>query len=339
MKQSSVAPTVGRVRKLSTLLSTLPGVLGIIALLTSGALAEAPQRPYRIGVLNEAWAANHPTVEGLKAGLRDLGLVEGRDVIYEIRFTEGKPEAIPLAAEGLVKAKVDVLFTSQEAATIAAKTATTTIPIVFTLVRDPVAANIVARLAQPGGNVTGVSSRGADLVPKRLEILRTLAPTIRRVWAVYNGADLVGSQGVVAALEVIPHLGLELVPRGVLNQEQLAQVLKELRPGDALLAPDIETLDIPALMLETSLASRIPAIFPTSAWVGYGGLVSYGPDYRAQGIQAARLVAKILRGARPQDLPVESAHRLDLVVNLKTARLFDLPVPRKILLRADSLQR
>ena len=315
-------------------------VLATLAVLSGGAVvAEPVGRPYRIGVLNEAWAANHPTVEGLKAGLRDLGLVEGRDVIYEIRFTEGNRDAILPAAEGLVKAKVDLLFTSQEAATVGAKAVTTTIPIVFTLVRDPVGANIVAGLARPGGNVTGVSTRGADLVPKRLEILMTLAPTIRRVWALYNGADLVGSQGVVKALEVIPRLGLELVPRGVLTQEQLAQVLKELRPADALLAPDIETLDIPALILETSLASRIPAIFPTSVWVGYGGLVSYGPDYRAQGIQAARLVAKILRGARPQDLPVEGAHRLDLVVNLKTARLFDLPVPRKILLRADSLQR
>ena len=337
MKQRSIARTIDRVQEASTFV--LMAVLVTLALLSSAALAQPPQRPYRIGVLNEAWAANHPTVEGLKAGLRDLGLVEGRDVIYEIRFTEGKPEAIPPAAEGLVKAKVDVLFTSQEAATVAAKAATTTIPIVFTLVRDPVGANIVARLAQPGGNVTGVSTRGADLMPKRLEILLTLAPAIRRVWAVYNGADLVSSQGVVKALEVMSRLGLEIVPRGVLSQEQLTQILKELRPGDALLAPDIETLDIPALILETSLASRIPAVFPTSAWVGYGGLVSYGPDYRAQGIQAARLVAKILRGARPQDLPVEGAHRLDLAVNLKTARQFGLQVPRKILVRADTLQR
>ena len=125
--------------------------------------AQQARRPFRIGVLNAAWAASHPTVEGLKAGLRALGFVDGRDVTFDIRFTEGKLDAMPAAAEALVKSGADLIFTSQEAATQAAKDATTSVPIVFTLVGDPVGAGIVSKLAQPGGNVTGVSSLQTEL--------------------------------------------------------------------------------------------------------------------------------------------------------------------------------
>ena len=154
------------------------------------ALQQQPRRPFRIGVLNAAWAASHPTVEGLKAGLRELGLEDGRDVTFDIRFTEGKLNAIPVAAEALVKARVDLIFTSQEAATQAAKDATETVPIVFTLVGDPVGAGIVANLAQPGSNVTGISSLQTELAAKRLEVLKTLAPAVRRVWLIYYQLDL-----------------------------------------------------------------------------------------------------------------------------------------------------
>ncbi len=303
------------------------------------AVAQEARRPYRVGVLNEAWAANHPTVEGLKAGLRERGLLEGQGVTFDIRFTEGKPEATPAAAAALVKAGVDLLFTSNEAATQAAKAATQAIPIVFTLVGDPVATGIVTKLSHPGGNVTGVSSLTTELVPKRLEALKTLVPSIRRVWVVYYGGDLAGTSMVIKALEAASRLNLDMVPKGLMTAHEIETALKQLRPGDALLAPDISTLDIPSVLLEASVESRIPAAFTTALWVGHGGLVSYGPDYYAQGVQAARLVAKILRGARPQDLPVEGADKIDLALNLKTAGLLGLKVPRKMLLRADKIQR
>jgi len=311
----------------------------LLAILASGATAQPVRRASRIGVLNEAWAANHPTVEGLKAGLRELGFSEGRDVTFDVRFTEGRSEATPVAAAELVRAGVDLIFTSNEAATLAAKAATQKIPIVFTLVGDPVAAGIVKKLAHPEANLTGVSSLTTELVPKRLEALKTLIPNLRRVWAIYHGGDLPSSAAIVKALEVTPRLGLELMPRTVLTPDQLDQVLKDVRPGDALLAPDIATMDIPAVILEASLASRIPAVFTAELWVTHGGLVSYGADYRAQGVQAARLVAKILRGTRPQDLPVEGADKISLAVNVKTATLLSIAVPRKILLRADMLRR
>jgi putative tryptophan/tyrosine transport system substrate-binding protein len=315
-------------------------VVAILLLLPAHA-AEAQQapRPFRIGVLNAAWAASHPTVEGLKAGLKELGVEDGRDVTFDIRFTEGKLDAMPAAAAALVQSGVDLIFTSQEAATQAARDATKSVPIVFTLVGDPVAAGIVVKLAQPGGNVTGVSSLQTELVAKRLEVLKTLAPAARRVWLIYDGVDLSTVPMVRKALEAARRMKLEVVPKGVLDANELKQVLREVRRDDAMLAPEGSNPDLAIAIIDQSLAQRVPAVFGTALWVGYGGLMSYGPDYYAQGVQAAALVAKIRRGARPQDLPVEGAEKIDLAVNLKTADLLGLTVPRKILLRADAFRR
>jgi putative ABC transport system substrate-binding protein len=299
----------------------------------------AAPRPFRIGVLNAAWAASHPTVEGLKAGLRDLGLVDGRDVTFDIRFTEGNLSAMPGAAEALVKEGVDLVFTSQEAATQAAKDATETIPIVFTLVGDPVGAGIVDTLARPGGNATGVSSLQTELAAKRLEVLRTLAPRARRVWLIYYQLDLGTQPMLTKALEAAQRLKLELWPRAVHDGEDLRRVLRDVRPEDGLLAPEGSNPDITIAIIERSRALRVPTVFGTALWVGYGGLLSYGPDYYAQGLQASAMVAKLLRGARPQDLPVEGAEKIDLAVNLKTAEQLGLAIPRKILLRADAFRR
>lgn len=297
------------------------------------------RRPFRIGVLNAAWAASHPTVEGLKAGLKELGFEDGRDVTFDIRFTEGKLNAMPGAAAALVSAGVDLIFTSQEAATQAAKDATRTVPIVFTLVGDPVGAGLVSKLVEPGGNVTGVSSLQTELIAKRLEVLKTLAPTVRRVWLVHDRADLGTTPMITRALEAAQRMKVDLSPRGVLDGDELKRVLREVRRDDAVLAPEGSNPDITVAIIERSLALRVPAVFGTALWIGYGGLVSYGPDYYAQGVQAAALVAKILRGGRPQDLPVEGAEKIDLAVNLKTAELLGLAVPRKILLRADAFRR
>jgi putative ABC transport system substrate-binding protein len=301
--------------------------------------AQETPRPFRIGVLNAAWAASHPTVEGLKAGLKDLGIEDGRDVTFDIRFTEGKLDTMSAAAEALVKAGVDLIFTSQEAATQAAKDATKSVPIVFTLVGDPVGAGIVGKLAQPGGNVTGISSLQTELVAKRLEILKTLAPAVRRVWLIYYGVDLSTTPMVGKALEAAQRMKLEVVPKGVLDASELRRVLREVRRDDAVLTPEGSSPELAIAIIEQSLALKVPAVFGTALWVGYGGLMSYGPDYFAQGVQAATLVAKIRRGARPQDLPVEGAEKIDLAVNLKTADVLGLTVPRKILLRADAFRR
>lgn len=318
-------------------LAPIPGLtLGVLTgALSSEALG--PTRPYRIGILSGAWAPNHPTVEGLKAGLKRQGFEEGRDVAFEIRFTEGNPDAAPSLAAGLVQAGVDLLFTTTEPNTKAARALTESIPIVFTAVGDPVASRIVADLGRPGGNVTGVSSLDTQLVPKRIEILKAMVPTLRRVWITYPADDPLFLAAVRSARKAVEVLRLELQACPVRTPEDVAGAFKALRPGDGLLAPTPATLNIPGQVLETSLAARVPAIFPSAFWVSYGALISYGSDYHAEGVQAARLVAKILRGARPQYMPVEGADRIELALNLKTAKSLGLTIPRRILLRAEKL--
>ena len=316
-------------------------VLALALLLSRPLAGEAlePRRPIRIGVLNAAFAASHPTVEGLKAGLKELGYEDGRDVTFDIRFTEGRLDAMPEAAGALVKSGVDVIFTSQEAATKAAREATSSTPIVFTLVGDPVGAQLVRSLARPGGNVTGVSSLQTELMAKRLEVLRTLVPTVRRVWLLYYGADLSTTPMINRALEAAQAMRLEIVPCGVLEGGELAAALRDVRRDDAVLVPEGSNPDLVIAIIGRALALRLPSVFGTALWVGHGGLISYGPDYYAQGVQAAGLVAKIVRGAVPQDLPVVGAEKIDLAVNLKTAEQLGVTVPRKILLRADAFRR
>jgi putative tryptophan/tyrosine transport system substrate-binding protein len=312
---------------------------GLLLIAPLAVEAQPAPRPFRIGVVNEAFAATHPTVEGLKAGLREAGLAEGRDVSFDIRFTEGDAQATMTAAAALVKAGVDLIVTSGESATQAAKDSTKTVPIVFTLVGDPVASGLVKNLAEPEANVTGVSSLQTELAAKRLETLKTLVPSLRRVWLIHYGGDLTANKMIARARDAAPRVKVELVPRAVLNTQELALALAELRTGDGLLAPEIATLDIPVAILNASLKSRIPAVFTTALWVGHGGLASYGPDYYAQGVQAAGLVARLLRGAKPADVPVEGADRIELAVNLKTADLLNITVPRKVMLRAEMFRR
>lgn len=332
--------TVGSTVKFSAHLSSFAAfALLVVALIPFQVEAQQDRRPYRIGVLNEAWAANHPTVEGLKSGLRELGLEDGRDVTFDIRFSEGNSQVLPAKAIELVEKRVDLIFTSGDAAIHAAYNASEKIPIVFTQVGD----SVIPRLPQIGhnvrGKITGISSLNVRLAPKRLEIMKTLVPTIHRIIALYPASDVSALGVVQEAQKAAPGFKLEIVSRPVFGAEDVRRALKTIGPGDAFLVPDNDTLDIPSTILETSLVSRVPAVFSTALWVGHGGLVSYGPDYYSQGVQAARLVAKILQGARPQDLPVEGAEKINLAISLKTAALLGVNVPRKVLLRADRIHR
>ena len=299
--------------------------------------ADQPNELHRIGVLNEAWSENHPAVEGLKDGLREQGFREGRNLTFDIRFTEGDPGKTKRAAAALVNAAIDLIFTSNEAATKAALEATRRIPIVFTLVGDPVAAGIVRKLSRPGGNATGISGRSTELVRKRLEILKTLAPTLRRVWAIYYAGDPSSLAAIQTAREVAPVLSLELLPRPVRTAQEVVSVLQSVHRNDGLLPPPLAILDIPVSVLEASLSRRIPAVFHSAFWVRYGALASYGADYYDEGFQAARLVAKILRGASTSDLPVERANRIELAVNLKTSKQFGMAIPLTVLFRANEI--
>lgn len=317
-------------------------IIGLIVGLAFGLLAaplapdaQQPKRPSRVGVLHAAYFPIIPPVEGFKAGVKALGLEEGRDVIFDIRFTRGNVQALPDAAAALAKENVDLIFTFDEPATRAASAATSHIPVVFTNVGDPVAAGLVKEIARPGGNVTGVWSLAVDLVPKRLEVLKAIVPTLRRVWAIYHADDVSAAVAARKAQEVGPLMKLEVVARAVRTPEELVENLKMLRPGDGLLTPPTVTMNIPGVILDLELAGKWPAVSFSTFWVEAGGLASYGSAVDHDGFQAARLAVKILRGARPRDLPVEGSNRIELAVNLKTARGLGLTIPRDILARAD----
>src|SRR5215813_2947815 len=312
----------------------------IVAPTLAAAQQPGKARPYRVGVLHPAFGETTPTVKGLKAGLKAAALEEGRDVVFEIRFTRGEIHALPAAASALSGGGVDLIFTVGEAATRAAVAATSTVPIVFVGVGDPVAAGLVKAVAHPGGNVTGVSGRETELAPKRLEILKALVPTVRRVWAVHHAND--------PSAAAAPRLGVEVVVRPVRTAEELANTLKGIAHPDGLLAPYDTILDIPGQMLVASLWARLPVIYPVALWArgaappgvpesGLGALAAYGADYESEAIQAARLVAKVLRSAMPRDLPVEGVTQVRLVINLRTAKAFRLTIPPSVLGRADEI--
>ncbi|MBK9608544.1 MAG: hypothetical protein IPO58_19695, partial [Betaproteobacteria bacterium] len=261
----------------------MPVVLAAAVMLpVSAAQAEAP-RPYRIGVLNEAWAANHPTVEGLKAGLRARGLAEGREVNFELHFTEGKGDELPSEARALIKANVDLILTNNEAAALAARTPPRkSRDRLHPLVANPVAAGIVSNLARPGGNLTRhfLAGGATQIVAKR-----TADPAHARVgvspcvWFIYSRATPSMRSGH-RRRSGAKTLKVELVVRAVESAEHQRTRL-EVGLGDGLLAPENDALDITVAILD-KLWARACRRFATAHWVARGGLISCGPDPRAR---------------------------------------------------------
>ena len=320
---------------------TLNRLLAVILLLLGAASAVPPDAPaqtakrFRIGVVNTALAPNAPMVEGLRAGLTQLGMQEGRDVSLDIRFTRGDLRAVSTAVEELAKARVDLIFANGAVAARAAKAATLTIPIVFTVVPDPVASGLVNDLAKPDGNITGVSSLTTDLVPKRIEILKALAPSVSRVLSAYHPDDPASLAAVKKAQTVAAEFKVTVLDRVLRDPADVERVMKELQPGDGLLPPDLASLAIPGRMLELSRAQKVPAVFPTTLWIEQGALASYGSDPYEEGVQAAALVAKILKGAKPPEVPIEGARKLVFAINKETAGAMGITVPPELLKRAD----
>jgi putative ABC transport system substrate-binding protein len=288
-------------------------------------------------VLHSGFFQVTPVVSGPKEGLAAQGLEEGRDVVFDVRYTRGSAAAIGPAVTAVTTGRYDLIYTWGEEVSRAVKAAAPAAPIVFSNVGDPVAADLVASVARPGGNLTGVYTLDVELAPKRLEMLRAVVPGLRRVWAVHHADDLSMVAMARKAQQVGPDLGLEVAARAVRSPEEAARELKAVRPGDALLAPSPLTANIPGLMLDLGLLSRIPGVFAGTFWAQAGALLSYGSDTRSEGEQAARLVAKVLRGTHPRDLPVEGSRRIELAVNLKTARSMGLTMPPAILTRAEQV--
>jgi ABC-type uncharacterized transport system substrate-binding protein len=304
-------------------------------------LSEAQQATKipRIGLLlTGTLSSSSYSLEAFRNGLRDLGYVEGKNILVEYRYAEGKPDRLPSLAAELVRLKVDVIVTTGTPPSQAAKTATTTIPIVMALISDPVGAGLVASLARPGGNITGLSSVSQDLSGKRLELLKEAIPKVSRVGVLYDPNDP-AKVAEFKEIEVAARpLGVHLQSLEVRSLDELESAFKAATRGKAaalLVLPTTILSTRTKQIAELSAKNRLPTMFATSQCMDAGGLMSYGPDYADLWRRAATYVDKILKGAKPADLPVEQPMKFELVINLKTAKQIGLTIPPNVLARAD----
>jgi putative ABC transport system substrate-binding protein len=249
--------------------------------------------------------------------LRELGWIEGRNINIDVRWAEGRNDRSAEIAAEFVRLKVDVIVTYSSEHTQIAKQATSTIPIVFALAADPVGSGLVANLARPGGNVTGLSAQNVDLTGKRFELLREIVPSLRRLAVLFNGNN----------------------PTSTIEIEDIAPAIARIaKQADALFVVGGPLTFTHRTRINTlALAAHLPTNYPTRGYVEVGGLMSYGPNFPASFRRAADYVHKILLGAKPGDLPVEQPTRYDLVVNLTTAKALGLTIPESFLLRADEV--
>jgi putative ABC transport system substrate-binding protein len=304
------------------------------------ALAQQQAKLSTVGYLG----ANTPSAEGLRIAaflqrLRELGWVEGRTIAIEVRWAEGRNERYAEIAAEFARLKVDIIVTAGSAAVVAAKQAAPTIPIVFAVSGDPVATGVVASLARPGGNITGLSIQGPDLVGKRLELLREAVPGLRRLAILGH----IGSPAVVLEIRELSlmarTLGLEVAISEIRRVEDIALAFEALKERvDALYVCADPLIVSNRLRINSfALAARLPTMHGQRENVEAGGLLSYGANFPDLHRRAADYVDKILRGAKPADLPVEQPTKFDLVVNLITARAIGLTVPRLLLGRANEV--
>jgi putative ABC transport system substrate-binding protein len=304
--------------------------------------AQAAGKVYRIGVLEPIPAATNTHLEGLRQGLREGGYVEGQNLVIEYRSTDGHDERFPELARELVRSKVDLIVTRGTPAVVAAHAATRTIPIVMAASADPVGTKVVASLANPGGNVTGLSALNAELVGKRLELLRETIPGLTRVAFLFD----MGNAGIVSQSRNVETatraMGLQPQVLDVRRAEQLAgafdAAVKQRADAMVVALSGVSRNNVPRIV-ELAARRRLPAIYAAREYVTAGGLMAYGVKYRELYRHVAKYVVKILKGAKPGDLPVEEPTTYELVVNLKTAQALGLTIPQSLLVRSDEVIR
>ena len=314
-------------------------------LITSGLFpgsSSAAERdgPVRIGVLTPSWGPP-PQVVGLRDGLQELGYREGEHFVIGVRFTQGDLMALPAVARELVKLGPDLIFAHRDGAAQAAINATDRIPIVFVGVNDPVELGLIQSFARPGGKITGVTDLRLKLGPKRLEVFHEMVPGLKRVLYLYNPTDTYSVMGAKVYREAARRLGIELVEKTVRTEEEARVALAQVRKGevDGILRPSSPSLNIPGFILEAAAQRAIPTMFNSTFWVERGALASYGPDEYETGRQAARLVDKILKGAKPAEIPVEVNTKIRFTINMKVAKALGLAIAPEVLYRADKVIR
>ena len=322
----------------------LPGiaVLGIL-LAVSAAGAQQPARTPRIGVLlngSPAAAARNPRMQAFYQSLREFGWVEGQNVAFERRYAQGQYGRLPDLAAELARLNVDIIVTASTPPAKAAKSATTSIPIVMLDPGDPVGTGLVMSLARPGGNVTGVASIAPDLAAKRLQLLKEAAPKVSRVAVLFNAAIPPAEVALRELQAAAQTLGVQVGPVGVEGpsgfEDAFGAIAKE-RATALVVFPDPLTFTNQERIIAFAAKGRLAAMFGAREFVDAGGFMSYGPNYPGMFRRGAYYVDRILRGTRPTDLPVEQPTRFELVINLKTAKALRLTIPPSILIRADQV--
>jgi putative ABC transport system substrate-binding protein len=303
--------------------------------------ADAAERtgPVKIGALTQSWGPT-PEMVGLRDGLLALGYREGEQFVIGVRFTQGDVSLLPEAAQGLIRDGADLLFSIGAAAARAAQKATDRIPIVFAAgVSDPVELGLVRSVARPGGNITGITDGDLDLNPKRLEIFKDLIPGLKRVLYPYDPTDARAVAGARAYRYGARQLGVVLVEKPVRTEAEARATLARLRKAevDGIVTPPTLSLNILGVVLDATSQLSLPTMFHAAFMVERGGLVSYGPDWYESGRQAARLVDKIVKGEDPGRIPVETNPKVELAINMKTAKALRLLIPPNVLQRANRL--
>jgi putative ABC transport system substrate-binding protein len=314
-------------------------VLATILLAAVPLTAAQQPKAYRVGVIT-AGGAWYATIDGLRDGLRKLGLEEGKQFILDIRDTKGNAKAAEEAARNFEQEKVNLIYTTQTSVTIAAKRATADIPIVFCVGADPVVLGLVESFAKPGGRLVGVYEPGTDLTAKRLEILKEIIPKLRRVVTFYNPRNPVAIESSQLAREEAARLRVQFDERHIASVEELQAGMRGLRAGevDAFFEVSEALVQIhDQLIIDTARVKRLPTMFNNQSSVIKGGLASYSVSRHEVGRVSAKYVQRILAGVKPQDLPVEGIDKIDLVVNLKTAKQIGLTVPQWTLMKADKV--
>jgi len=320
----------------------VPVVLAVLlslAILGSAPEAEAqPPKSARIGVIGEATPGD-PFFEAFRQGLRELGYVEGQNVLIEYRNLAGVVERAPALAAELVSLQVNVLVVGGAVAAQAARAAAPSVPIVFAQVGDPVAAGLVASLARPGGNVTGLSNLAPGLGSKQLELLKAAVPKVSRVSVLYNPLNRVAVSALESVRDAARVLRVELQVLEVRQRGEVAGAFSTLTAwrAEAVVAISDPVFGDVAQLAKLAAVHRLPSTYSRREFAEAGGLLAYGPSFADNYRRAATYVDRILKGARPADLPVEQPTRFELVINLKTARALGITVPPPLLGRADQV--
>jgi putative ABC transport system substrate-binding protein len=303
--------------------------------------AQQPTKVPRVGYLSATSPSVNPTrIEAFRQGMRELGYVEGKNIIIEWRYAEGKLDRLRELAADLVRLKVDVIVTGGPTPTPAVKEATTTIPIVMGYDNDPVGSGFVASLARPGGNITGLSALSPELSGKRLELLKEIIPRLSRV-AVLGTSTYPGNAQALREVELAAGaFGVKVQYLDILGPKDIESAFRAASKGraDAILVLSSAVLNSHRIeVADLAVKNRLPAVYGQPQYVEDGGLLSYAPSFTDLFRRAATYVDKILKGAKPADLPVEQPKKFELIINLKAAKQIGLTIPQSMLYRADKV--